>query len=121
MANNDAATTVDADKDKEEKERQSKCLQNIRTAHRSYDSATLDIQQCLEKASASPFVSSQLLAKLKDEFDKAAKLDEQLVGLDKSSRQKEALDIGKSKVTIQASYDGLKECKALCGKINPLL
>ena len=70
-------TTAAVGKDKDDPKllEMQKCLQNVKTAHRQYDSHKLDIDLCLTRAKTCPLVAPALREQLDFEKEKCTKID----------------------------------------------
>ena len=115
------AVVVPVKLSKEELDARTRCMQAVRTAHRSFDSAVLDYKMAHQSGSQNEFVAENLLLRLSQHIDTCAAHDKDLVAADVTYRKTQIVDITAMKTLIQSMHDDMAKAKSIAKKVNAIL
>ena len=105
----------------EQKDKLTKFLGAVKTAHRAFDDKRVDYELVVAQSEASTMVSETLLKLFQEKINTAKAVDKQLCDIDKENRQGLEVNMLTGKQVIDSLYVCMKECAAVITKIKPLL
>ena len=110
-----------ADMDPTNKLMLQKCIANLRSAHRMYDTYRMDVDLTISAAKKSSLISEALLAQLTNCKQECEMFDQQLISLDTTVRSGAQLDQAAAQTCTEMMIDMIKKAKQIEAKIKPLM